>query len=123
MFRGEKVSDPEGGDKKMVERNEGKEEIFTYNFSFICPYGREEEVIELFNEKPLGTLSSEVQHSVRHFIDPDTFEVTELTGYEVSGITDIFRKKEVITELAALRIAGYSRPTQIMFHPTKDLNN
>lgn len=107
----------------MVERKlegpQGDEPVF---FSFICPAERLDEVRELFGKNQnLGVLSDadELTPSARVFPDPDTGEVTIVKGIEMTGICLAKDKMRILDSLADRKIAGYSRPTQILF-PTQE---
>jgi len=84
-------------------------------FSFVCPVGKEEEAFVLFEDLSLGTLDSNYKKGTRTFINPNNGGTTEVSGYILSGITDVDKINLIIKELSSQKIAGYSRETQIFF--------
>lgn len=92
-------------------------------FSFICPKGREGEVMGLFEESNLGVLNSEFTEGKRNWINPDTWKITVVSGYEFSGFTTSGSIKRIITSLSERKIAAYSRETQVIFNPLTNFDD
>jgi hypothetical protein len=102
----------------MTERKRGSEQIVS--FSFLCPKGREKEVIEIFKKESFGSLNPVIREGVRSFFDPQTGEITSISGSEIQGVTDERRVGELRDILVEEGIAGYSRETQIIVQPLLD---
>ena len=91
-----------------------------FSFSFICPKGKEGEAIELFREKKLGLLSPDYYEYTRNWVDRDSGKITEVKGYNFSGVTDLDGMVKIIKEFSKRKIASYSRETQVLFKPLTD---
>ncbi len=90
------------------------------SFSFICPKGKENEVIELFKDKQLGLLNTNFEKDVRHWINQETGKITSVSGFKISGLTDTEGVVKITKVLSERKIASYSRETQILFKPIID---
>ena len=105
----------------MIEREENPNTPLT--FSFICPKGREGEVIELFEGSNLGRLNSEFGEGERKWVNPGTGEITVVSGYEFEGFTTAGSIIRIIHSLSERKIAAYSRETQVIFNPLTNFDD
>ena len=92
-------------------------------FSFICPKGREEEVIELFEGSDLGTLNGEFTEGKRRLVNSETGEILEVSGYQFDGFTTAGSIDRIIHSLSERKIAAYSRETQVIFNPLSNTDD
>lgn len=86
-------------------------------FSFICPEGREAEVLEIFSESDFGKLKSFAPNSERIIFDPETAKPIEVKGTRFDGITTIGCITNIMVVLSGKKIAAYSRETKLLFKP------
>jgi hypothetical protein len=86
--------------------------------SFLCPMGREFETLELLEDLGIKGVSTKLVKETRVFAGSGKTN----TGYEFSGITEGREFITLMETLAAKKIAGYSRETQVISRsPDEDI--
>ena len=99
----------------MIEKEINPNALFT--FSFICPKGRESEVIETFLKSNLGLITGSVTNKENNWLDTGTGTFTTISGTRFDGITTNEGVKNIVNSLSEKKIAAYSRQTQVFFKP------
>lgn len=99
----------------MIERDPQIDPNQRNVFSFVCPPGREGDVLVVLDDVKGLMLAKQAEETVR--IIPNKHGIFEqIRGIEITGTCSLSQRQEIVEALAKNRIAGYSRVTQVLFH-------